>query len=82
MTDQAVYRDGTWYLLQSAAGFTAVQFGVASDIPALADYDGGGRLDAAVYREGTWYLLQSTNGISIQQFGIANDKPVPAAFLP
>ena len=69
-------------MLGSQTGFTAFQFGNASDIPAPADYDGDGRTDAAVFRNGVWYLRQSTNGFSAQPFGLTNDKPVPAAFLP
>lgn len=81
-TDLAVYRAGTWFVLQSASGFTQFQFGISSDIPTPADYDGDGKADAAVYRDGTWYLRQSTNGVSFQQFGLTNDKPIPAAYLP
>jgi hypothetical protein len=32
-TDVAVFRAGTWYLLQSTAGFTGVAFGLATDKP-------------------------------------------------
>jgi hypothetical protein len=31
--DVAVFRNGTWYLLQSTNGFTGVQFGEATDRP-------------------------------------------------
>jgi hypothetical protein len=31
--DLAVYRGGVWYMLESTAGFKAIGFGVASDIP-------------------------------------------------
>ena len=79
--DIAVYRDGTWYLLQSDLGFTAFQFGIDTDIPVPADYDGDGRSDLAVFRDGIWYLLQSTNGFQIVRFGLANDKPNAAIVL-
>jgi hypothetical protein len=72
----------TRYLLRSQTGFTAFQFGLASDIPAPADYDGDGKADIAVYRDGVWYLLQSANGFAAQQFGLTNDKPIPTAYLP
>jgi hypothetical protein len=77
-----VYRDGTWYVQQSAQGFTAFQFGLATDIPAPADYDGDGKTDAAVFRDGIWYLRQSANGFAATQFGLATDKPVPTNYLP
>lgn len=32
-TDIAVYREGNWYLLRSHSGFTATQFGAATDLP-------------------------------------------------
>jgi hypothetical protein len=65
-------------LLRSEAGFAAAQFGVSTDKPVAADYDGDGRADIAVYRpaEGNWYLLQSTAGVGIAHWGIPIDIPV------
>jgi hypothetical protein len=37
-SDAAVYRDGTWYLLQSTNGFSAVRFGLANDKPVPSAY--------------------------------------------
>lgn len=38
-TDVAVYRNGTWYVLQSSNGGISVrQFGLASDRPVPASY--------------------------------------------
>jgi len=61
----AVFRlsNGTWYLQQSTAGFTGIQFGLGTDLPTAADYDGDGRADVAVFRDGTWYLQRSTQSI-------------------
>ena len=83
-SDVAVFRpsNGVWYLLGSTTGFNAVQFGISSDVPAAADYDGDGKADIAVFRDGTWYLLQSTAGFTGIAFGLATDKPVPSAFVP
>jgi hypothetical protein len=72
----------TRYLLRSQTGFTAFQFGLASDIPAPADYDGDGKADIAVYRDGIWYLQRSTAGFTGVSFGNPTDKPVPNAFVP
>ncbi len=83
--DISVYRPsvGTWYLLRSTGGYTAVPWGVQSDRIAPADYDGDGKTDIAVYRpsDGTWYVLQSfSNSIRYFQFGTAEDLPRPGDY--
>ncbi len=80
--DISVYRpdNGVWYLLNSQNGFTAAQFGAASDKPVPADYDGDGKTDLAVYRGGTWYLNRSTAGFTGIVFGASDDIPQPADF--
>ena len=81
-SDYAVFRpsDGVWYVLQSGSNtFSALQFGLAGDIPVDGDFDGDSRSDAAVYRPstGVWYILRTSNGqAQIQQFGLNGDKPV------
>ncbi len=84
--DFAVYRPstGTWYS-QNSAGFTAQNFGSASDIPVSADYDGDGRTDSAVFRNvngsGVWEIKRSSDGgISATQFGLSTDIPVRGDF--
>ncbi|HQU84709.1 MAG TPA: hypothetical protein PKY59_16340 [Pyrinomonadaceae bacterium] len=79
--DIAVFRNGTWYILRSQTGFTAVSFGIAGDIPVPADYDGDGRAEIGVFRNGVWYILNlTTNQFQSVQFGTNGDKPVPADY--
>ncbi|HEX8368411.1 MAG TPA: FG-GAP-like repeat-containing protein [Pyrinomonadaceae bacterium] len=79
-SDIGVFRQGTWYLQQSQAGFTAVQFGISTDKLVPADYDGDGKTDFGVYRDGTWYLLRSTTGFTGFQFGQSGDIPQTGDF--
>lgn len=39
-------------------------WGLGTDVPVAADYDGDGKTDIAVWRgvEGTWYILRSSDG--------------------
>ncbi len=76
ITDTAVFRKGTWYLLS-----TVIQFGLENDIPVPADYSGDGQDEIAVYRNGVWWIRNlKNNETSTIQFGIATDKPVPADY--
>jgi|GEM_PF-511057 len=83
--DISVFRpsDRVWYLNQSTAGFSAVQFGVSTDKIAPADFDGDDKTDIAVYRPETavWYWLNSSDGaFHAVQFGTAEDLPTPADY--
>lgn len=81
--DQSVFRPatGTWYLNQSAAGFSAFPFGSAGDKAVTADFDADGRSDPAIFRSGVWYWLNSSDStFGIRSFGLANDIPAPADF--
>jgi len=81
-SDAALYRSDAWHILGTTRGYYATQFGVATDIPAPADFDGDGKTDLAVFRNGVWYLLRSQQGFTGTQFGQTNDKPVPNAYIP
>ena len=80
--DVSVFRpsNGTWYVQQSANGFTAASFGAAGDVIVPADFDGDGKADIAVYRSGTWYIQRSSAGIVSFSFGAPDDVPQPADF--
>jgi uncharacterized delta-60 repeat protein len=82
--DITVFRpsNGTWYILRSSNNqFQSAQFGVSTDKPVAADYDGDGKTDIAVYRSGIWYILQSSNNaFRAFQHGAAGDIPKPMNF--
>ncbi|MGB7925127.1 MAG: FG-GAP-like repeat-containing protein [Pyrinomonadaceae bacterium] len=80
--DEAVFRQGNWYLLRSSDGsFSATAFGQSGDIPVAADYDGDGKTDLAVFRQGNWYILNSSDGsFRAEQFGQVGDRPVVGNF--
>jgi hypothetical protein len=84
-SDISVYRptDGNWYLNRSKDGFTAINFGLSTDIMAPADFDGDGKTDIAVFRpsSGTWYILRSSDSqVTGVQFGANGDMPVQADY--
>ena len=73
--DIAVWRSGTFYILQSSTGsLRVVPFGAAGDDPRVTqDYDGDGKADPAVTRNVagalTFYILRSTAGFTGVPFG-------------
>ncbi|HMS43165.1 MAG TPA: hypothetical protein PKE69_23250, partial [Pyrinomonadaceae bacterium] len=84
--DLAIYRNGAWWIVNSLSGNSSVvSFGLATDIPAPADFDGDGSTDIAVYRgsSGDWFVLQSSNqAITGVKWGTTGDVPVPSAVIP
>jgi len=84
---------GTFYSQtpEGAGSFTAIRWGLASDVLVPADYDGDGITDAAVWRPetGYWYIQPSGNGgtvyikwglTTIYPTGGLPDVPVPADY--
>jgi hypothetical protein len=96
--DYAVYRSGAsagqasfWYYrhrdtIGTDEIITAVQYGVAGDIPAPGDYDGDNRYDFCVRRndgdgQGVFYLKKSTGATDEAVFwGAASDSVVPGDY--
>jgi spore coat protein A len=83
-TDLAVWRQGTWYIWQSATASARVEDWGASAAPyfdqaAPGDYDGDGRADLAVWRMSTqtWYVRTSQTGtVLTPPQGRTSDVPV------
>ncbi len=64
--DLTVFRpsNGYWYSYSTESkGFKSIQWGLRTDIPVAADYDGDGLTDSAVWRpeNGFWYILGTRN---------------------
>lgn len=80
-TDLSVFRpgEGNWYINRSAAGFIALNWGIATDIVTPSDFDGDGKADYAIFRPSTgeWYILRTSDGgYASPQFGASGDVPV------
>lgn len=84
---------GTFYSRSAdeSGAFTAIRWGLASDVLAVGDYDGDGIQDAAVWRPetGIWYILRSSDaGALFVKWGVTiayptgglPDVPVPADY--
>ena len=88
--EMVVYRpsNGVWYIRHSNTGYsnyTALQWGLSTDVPLQADFDGDERRDLVVYRPSTgeWYIRFSSTGfssIAVYQWGAAGDIPLVTDF--
>lgn len=88
-TDISVFRpsSGVWYFSASSEGFSAVKFGLGTDIPVPRDFDGDGRSDIAIFRpnanpaEVDFFILPSGGGpIRFVSWGQPGDIPVGLDF--
>jgi subtilisin-like proprotein convertase family protein len=90
-TELSVYRNvaedgigGAWYLLNVSNNiFSALAFGLDTDIPVSGDFDGDGNTDIAVFRpsEGRWYFTNSAGtSFGVLFWGTDGDIPVPGDY--
>lgn len=71
-----------WHILGGASG-GFLEWGMASDVPVPADYDGDGLTDVAIWRpsDGTWWIQKSASrAIEVSQWGLSGDVPMPGDF--
>jgi uncharacterized delta-60 repeat protein len=93
-TDLAVFSpsSGDWKIRYSSRSLdtsysinydVTIHFGLGTDIPVPADYDGDGQADLAVFRpsNGYWFILRSSDGgFQAVNFGLGTDKLVPGDY--
>jgi hypothetical protein len=84
--DFLVFRpaNATWYGLGTeASSYLEVKWGLSTDKPVPADYDGDGITDVAVFRPETsvWYIRRSSDEqMFAVQWGLSTDDLVPADY--
>jgi hypothetical protein len=70
--------------MQSSTNFmtyVTYQWGLSTDVPVPADYDGDGRTDLGLFRPspGAWKILLSTTSYTTyvdQSWGLSTDTPI------
>ena len=63
------------------SNFAAYQWGLPTDVPVPADFDGDARTDLVVYRpsSGEWFIRHSSTAYSAAaayQWGLGSDLPI------
>jgi CHRD domain len=77
--DIAVFRAGTWYIIESSTGNMRYEyFGKSGDVPAPNDFDKDGKADLTIARsengQRVWYSKRSSDGqFSAIQWGLSSD---------
>ncbi len=77
--DIAVFRAGTWYIIESSTGNVRYEyFGQSGDVPAPNDFDKDGKADLAVARsesgQRVWYVRRSSDNTFYSiQWGLSSD---------
>ncbi len=88
-TDLSVFRgsEGNWYLNQSTAGFSVLNFGLSTDVIVAEDFDGDGKTDTAVFRANDdanardfWVLKSSDFTVTGAAWGLAGDVSAVADY--
>lgn len=86
-TDPSNANHATWYVLETNFNFGFIlssSWGLATDKPVPADYDGDGKADIAVWRpsDGNWYIANSgpAGGMQTVHWGVSGDVPQPADY--
>lgn len=79
-SDLGVFRpsEGNWYSFSSEKLTSATtRWGLATDTPVPADYNGDGLCDLGIFRDGIWYVQETVSGAtSVFQYGAAGDIPI------
>ncbi|MCU0239492.1 MAG: VCBS repeat-containing protein, partial [Pyrinomonadaceae bacterium] len=82
-TFYVIHANGTWYIAKSTDNSVITfNWGLSTDIPVFADYDGDNKDDMAVFRpsDGIWYIAKSSGGTTFMPFGTNGDVPVPGDY--